>query len=193
MPSTSVSTRDALLDAAYDAAVSGDWARTRMVDVSLAAVLSRQTLYNEFGSKDALAQAMAMREIQRFIEGTERALDETHPDDPIQAVGAAALFPPQRAADNPLLKAALTDDTSGLLSFLTSRGEPALLAARASFESYYSTHWPDLSREAITVAAETIVRLTISYLTVPADVPAEAVAQRMSDLARRLLREDTNR
>jgi AcrR family transcriptional regulator len=180
-----------LLDAAYDAAVAGDWARTRMLDVAKAAGVSRQTLYNEFGSKDALAQAMAMREIQRFIEGTERSLDEAHPDDPIQAVGAAALYTLQRAADNPLLKAALTDDTSGLLSFLTSRGEPALVAARTSFENYYSTHWPDLPREAIRTAAETIVRLTISYLTVPADVPAEVVAQRMSDLARTFLREET--
>src|SRR5438270_9188712 len=134
--------RSALLDAAYDAAVSGDWARTRMADVARAAGVSRQTLYNEFGSKDALAQAMAMREIQRFIEGSERALDEAHPDDPIQAVGAAALFTLQRAAENPLLKAALVDDTSGLLSFLTTRGEPAINAARASFERYYSTHWP---------------------------------------------------
>src|SRR5436190_7978277 len=169
MPVTSVSTRDALLDAAYDAAVSGDWARTRMADVALAAGVSRQTLYNEFGSKDALAQAMAMREIERFIEGTERALDEAHPDDPIQAVGAAALFTFQQAADNPLLKAALIDDASGLLAFLTTRGEPAITAARASFENYYSTHWPHLPREAITVAAETITRLTLSYLVLPAD------------------------
>ena len=191
MPVSSASTRDALLDAAYDAAVSGDWVRTRMVDVARAAGVSRQTLYNEFGTKDALAQAMAMREIQRFIDGTERALDEAHPDDPIQAVGAAALYTLQRAADNPLLKAALTDDTSGLLSFLTSRGEPALVAARSSFENYYSTHWPDLPRDAIRTAAETIVRLTISYLTVPADVPHEVVAQRMSDLARTFLREET--
>src|SRR3954465_7225234 len=192
MPPSATSTRDALLDAAYDAAVSGDWPRTRMVDVALAAGVSRQTLYNEFGAKDALAQAMAMREIQRFIEGTERALDEAHPHAPAQAVGAAALYTLQRAADNPLLKAALTDDTSGLLSFLTSRGEPALVAARSSFENYYSTHWPDLPRDAITLAAETIVRLTISYLTVPGDVPAETIAQRMSDLARTLLREETS-
>ena len=191
MPGTPTSTRDALLDAAYDAAVSGDWARTRMVDVANAAGVSRQTLYNEFGSKDALAQAMAMREIEQFIEGTERALDDAHPDEPVQAVAAAALYTLQRAADNPLLKAALTDDTSGLLSFLTTRGEPAIAAARASFERYYSTHWPDLPPEAIAVAAETIVRLTISYLTVPADVPAEVVAQRMSHLARTLLGEDT--
>jgi len=191
MPGTLTSTRDALLDAAYDAAVSGDWARTRMLDVARAAGVSRQTLYNEFGSKDALAQAMAMREIEQFIEGTERALDEAHPDDPVQAVGAAALYTLQRAADNPLLKAALTDDTSGLLSFLTSRGEPAIAAARASFERYYSTHWPDLPPDAITLAAETIVRLTISYLTVPGDVPAEVIALRMSHLARKLLGEDT--
>jgi AcrR family transcriptional regulator len=183
-------TRDALLDAAYDAAVAGDWARTRMLDVARAAGVSRQTLYNEFGSKDALAQALAMREVERFIEGTERELDDAHPDDPIQAVGAAALYTLQQAAENPLLKAALVDDTSGLLSFLTTRGEPAIAAARSSFEHYYSTHWPTLSRESIEVAAETIVRLTISYITLPDDEPAEAVASRMSDLARKLLREE---
>src|SRR5437764_12177457 len=129
MASTATSTRDALLDAAYDAAVSGDWARTRMVDVALAAGVSRQTLYNEFGSKDALAQAMALREVEQFIAGTERALDEAHPDDPITAVAAAALYTLQQAADNPLLKAALIDDTGGLLSFLTTRGEPVMAAA----------------------------------------------------------------
>jgi AcrR family transcriptional regulator len=181
------STRDALLDAAYDAAVAGDWARTRMLDVARAAGLSRQTLYNEFGSKDALAQALAMREIQRFIDGTERALDESHPDDPIQAVAAAALYTFQQAADNPLLKAALVDDTSGLLAFLTNRGEPAISAARVSFETYYSTHWPHLSPDAITRAAEAITRLTVSYLVLPADDPAEVVADRLADLARTLL------
>src|SRR4051795_305974 len=176
------STRDACLDAAYDAAVAGDGVRTRMLDVARAAGVSRQTLYNEFGSKDALAEALAMREIGRFIEGTERALDDAHPDDPIQAVAAAALFTFQQAGDNPLLKAALIDDTSGLLAFLTTRGEPAITAARASFETYYSTHWPHLSHEAITVAAETITRLTLSYLVRPADEPAEAVAARLADL-----------
>src|SRR4029077_9470550 len=105
------STRDALLDASYDAAVAGDWSRTRMLDVAAAAGVSRQTLYNEFGSKDALAQALAMREVEEFIAGTEAALEAADPDDPIEAVGAAALYTLQRAADNPLLKAALIDDS----------------------------------------------------------------------------------
>src|SRR4051794_10248785 len=190
MPPTSVSPRDALLDAAYDAAVCGDWARTRMADVALAAGVSRQTLYNEFGSKDALAQALAMREIQRFIDGTERALDEAHPDDPIQAVGAAALYTLQQAADNPLLKAALIDDTSGLLAFLTTRGGPAISAARAIFETSSPPPGPPLPRAPIPPAAEAIPRLTVSYLVLPADVPAEVVAERLADLARMFLRED---
>src|SRR5438067_12632848 len=139
MASTATPTRDALLDAAYAAAVGGDWARTRMADVARAAGVSWQTLYNEFGSKDALAQAMAMREVERFIAGTEAALDEANPDDPIQAVRAAALYTLQQAADNPLLKAALIDEQGGLLLFMTSRGEPEMKAARDRFESYYST------------------------------------------------------
>jgi AcrR family transcriptional regulator len=181
---------ETIMTAVDDLVRSRGWSATTMSDVARAAGVSRQTLYNEFGSKDALAQALAMREIERFIEGTERALDEAHPDDPIQAVGAAALYTFQQAADNPLLKAALVDDTSGLLSFLTTRGEPAITAARASFERYYSTHWPHLPQEAIVNAAETITRLTVSYVVLPADVPAEVVATRLADLARMFLRED---
>jgi len=181
-----------LLDAAYAAAVSGDWARTRMADVARAAGVSRQTLYNEFGSKEALAQAMAMREVEQFIAGTEAALDEANPDDPIQAVGAAALYTLQTAADNPLLKAALIDDGSGLLSFLTTRGAPAMAVARESFENYYATHWPHLSQDSLALAAETITRLTISYLMQPGDAPAEVLAARLADLARKLLKEDVS-
>src|SRR3954452_19242640 len=138
------STRDALLDAAYDAAVAGDWAGARMLDVARAAGVSRQTLYNEFGTKDALAQALAMREIERFIEGTERALDEAHPDDPIQAVAAAALWTLRQAAAPPLRKGPHIDDTSRRLSFLTPRGEPQLSAPRPRFESCCWTRWPHL-------------------------------------------------
>ncbi|MGQ5228634.1 helix-turn-helix domain-containing protein, partial [Streptomyces sp. yara] len=38
------------------------WSAVRMVDVAAAAGVSRQTLYNEFGSKDGLARALVRRE-----------------------------------------------------------------------------------------------------------------------------------
>jgi hypothetical protein len=96
----------------------------------------------------------------------------------------------QQAADNPLLKAALIDDEAGLLTFLTSRGEPAMTAARDSFERYYAAHWPELSADDIAVAAETITRLTLSYVVLPADVPAETIATSLATLANKLLRKD---
>jgi AcrR family transcriptional regulator len=189
MPPAPSTTRDALLDAAYDAAVQGDWSHVRMLDVATAAGVSRQTLYNEFGSKDALAQALAMREVERFISGSEAALEEANPADPGEAVRLSALYTLQTAADDPLLKAAIVDEAGGLLSFITTRGEPAIAAAKASFVNYYTTHFAHVPLATIDLAAETIVRLTISYLTLPGTQPAEAVADRLADLARKLLME----
>jgi AcrR family transcriptional regulator len=184
------STRDALLDAAYDVVVAANWQNARMVDVAAAAGVSRQTLYNEFGSKDALAQALAMREASRFLDGINRFLDEIHPDEPNVAVAAATEWTIREASDNPLLKAVLTDDTSELLPFLTTRGDAIIGAARLNFENYWRAHWPDLPAEDVALAAETVARLTVSYLVLPSDGPdgsAEAIASRMSTLVERLV------
>lgn len=183
-------TRDALLDAAYDVVVAGAWQNARMLDVAAAAGLSRQTLYNEFGSKDAVAQALAVREATRFIEGTNRFLDEIHPDQPFEAVAAATEWTIRQAADNPLLKAVLTDDAGQLLPFLTTRGDAIIGVARSNFASYWRSHWPDIDPDDVALAAETVARLTISYLVLPSDGPdgsAEAIAARMSQLVERLL------
>jgi AcrR family transcriptional regulator len=161
-----------------------------MLDVAAAAGVSRQTLYNEFGSKDALAQALAMREAQRFIDGTNRFLDEIHPDAPVDAVAAATQWTIREASNNPLLKAVLTDDTSELLPFLTTRGEAVIGAARANIEMYWRSHWPEIDPADAALAAETVARLTLSYLVLPSDGPdgsAEAIAARMSQLVERLL------
>jgi AcrR family transcriptional regulator len=183
-------TRDALLDAAYDVVVAGEWENARMLDVAAAAGVSRQTLYNEFGSKDAFASALAMREAQRFLDGTNRFLDDIHPDGPVGAVAAATEWTIREASNNPLLKAVLTDDTSELLPFLTTRGEAIIGASRANIENYWLGHWPEIPAEDVALAAETVARLIVSYLVLPSDGPdgsAEAIAARMSTLVERLL------
>jgi AcrR family transcriptional regulator len=183
-------TRDALLDAAYEVVVAGNWRSARMLDVAAAAGVSRQTLYNEFGSKDSLAQALAMREAQRFIDGTNRCLDDLSPRRPSDAVAAATEWTFREASNNPLLKAVLTDDTSELLPFITTRSEAIINAARSNIETYWQAHWPDIPAEDVALAAETVARLTISYLVLPSDGPdgsAEATAARLSQLVDRLL------
>ncbi|WP_418959038.1 TetR/AcrR family transcriptional regulator [Streptomyces tritici] len=71
--------REALLDAALAALGRLPWSAVRMVDVAAAAGVSRQTLYNEFGSKEGLARALVRREADAYLHGVERLLDDRHP------------------------------------------------------------------------------------------------------------------
>ncbi len=168
-------TRTALLDAAADAVLAGDWDRTRMADVARAAGVSRQTLYYEFGSKDGLAEALAMREAERFLAGAEQAR-VGHEGSPAEAVAAVTVRTLESAEANPLLKAVLTDDAGGLLPFLTTRAEKVLGAATAHLADYLSGHWPHLPAAHVRLVADTVTRLTVSHLVLPGGRPDEVAA-----------------
>jgi AcrR family transcriptional regulator len=178
-------TRAALLDAAAGAALAGDWARTRMADVARAAGVSRQTLYYEFGSKDGLAEALALREAERYMQGAEAAR-EGHEGSPAEAIGASTAWTLTAAAANPLLKAVLTDDAGGLLPYLTTRAEAVVAASTERCAAYLSGSWPHLPAGEVRLAAEVVTRLTISHLVLPGARPDE-VARDIAHLVDRLL------
>lgn len=100
------SAREALLDAAYEALVECPWPTVRMVDVAAAAGVSRQTLYNEFGSKDGLARALVRREADAYLQGVERLL--AAPTPPERGLAAVAEWTVTEATARPLLRALLT-------------------------------------------------------------------------------------
>ena len=52
-----------------------------MADIAVAAGVSRQTLYKEFGSREEFAQVLVMREAERFLDAVEQAVGQ-HLDDP---------------------------------------------------------------------------------------------------------------
>jgi AcrR family transcriptional regulator len=182
---TRPSTRDALLDAAYDAALAGDWERVRMADVARDAGVSRQTLYYEFGSKDGLAQALALREAERWTDGAMHAIDG-HDGTPVEAVTAATVWTLEEAARNPLLKAVLTDDVGGLLPFLTTRSEQLQATAREHLEQHVRSHWPEIEPARLHLVADTVVRLTFSHLLLPGGRP-EQVAAEIAEIVSALL------
>ncbi|GGW86767.1 TetR family transcriptional regulator [Streptomyces malachitofuscus] len=98
--------RESLLDAAYTALARRPWSAVRMVDVAAAAGVSRQTLYNEFGSKDGLARALVRREADGYLAGVDRAL--TGHTDPRDRLTATAEWTTSSARDNALVRAMLT-------------------------------------------------------------------------------------
>ncbi|GAA2400351.1 TetR family transcriptional regulator [Streptomyces coeruleofuscus] len=98
--------RESLLDAAYAALARRPWSAVRMVDVAAAAGVSRQTLYNEFGSKDGLARALVRREADGYLAGVDRAL--TGHSDLRDRLTATAEWITSAARENALVRAMLT-------------------------------------------------------------------------------------
>ncbi|NEB85096.1 TetR/AcrR family transcriptional regulator [Streptomyces anulatus] len=96
--------RQALLDAALRALDDGPWRTVRMVDVAALAGVSRQTLYNEFGTKGGLAGALLRQAADGYLAGVDRALTAPAPDRP----AAVALWTVRAARQDGLVKALLT-------------------------------------------------------------------------------------
>ncbi|SOD83885.1 TetR/AcrR family transcriptional regulator [Streptomyces sp. Ag109_G2-15] len=121
--------RESLLDAAYTALGRRPWSAVRMVDVAAAAGVSRQTLYNEFGSKEGLARALVRREADGYLAGVERAL-AAHTD-PRDRLTATAEWMASAARDNALVRAMLTGCWSERLPTPTLSAVPSSSAVPA--------------------------------------------------------------
>ncbi|WP_097885559.1 TetR/AcrR family transcriptional regulator [Streptomyces sp. st140] len=96
--------RQALLDAALRALAGRPWRAVRMVDVATLAGVSRQTLYNEFGTKGGLAGALLRGAADGYLAGVDRALTAPAPDRP----AAVALWTLRSARQDVLVRALLT-------------------------------------------------------------------------------------
>src|SRR6202030_4051457 len=67
--------RDSILDAMRDLLLARDWSAITLSDVARAAGISRQTIYNEFGSRQGLAQGYALRLADRLVDAVHAAID----------------------------------------------------------------------------------------------------------------------
>lgn len=126
--------RESLLDAALAALGARPWAAVRMVDVAVSAGVSRQTLYNEFSSKEGLARALARREADAFLAGVENALSEAerHGADAGDCFAAAAAWTLHTARRSPLVRATLTGCRSERLPAAAVAGIPVQRSPHSS-------------------------------------------------------------
>ncbi|MGC4860395.1 TetR family transcriptional regulator [Micromonospora sp. DT68] len=179
--------RDTIVDAARARTIASGWDAVRMGGVATAAGVSRQTVYNEFGSKAGLAEALARREVDRFV-GDVRAALVAHGDDVRAGAYAAISHTLATAADNPLVKAILTSSRGGsdeLLPYLTTRAEVVLGEASGALIEWADGQLPGADRAALTFAADTIVRLVVSHIVLPANA-IDQTATALTNLAVRL-------
>lgn len=174
--------RDTLLDATQDLLRDRDWSAVTMADVAAAAGVSRQTLYNEFGSRQGVAQAYILRDVDVFLAAVEQAV-LAHPDHPRDAVAAAFDVFFSAAAEDPLVKAIVAggDGSEALLALVTTHGGPVLERATERLAQILLSTWPRLAPQPVRLIAECVVRLAISHVALPTG-PAHLTASAVGDL-----------
>ncbi len=166
--------RKTVFDAAREQLAQQTWSEITMADIATGAGVSRQTLYNEFGNRNEFGFAFVIHEAERFMDDVEEAVLE-HRDDPRAAVLAALEHFLSTAAEDPLISILLSDDgTGGMLPFVTTQGLPVVQWAAARLTSVIEEGWPEAPEEDVRRLAESLVRLSISYVTTPGDSAGDA-------------------
>jgi len=173
--------RNTLLDAAYAELQERRWSDITMADIASSAGVSRQTLYNEFGSRDEFAQILAMREADRFLDAVEQAV-KAHLDEPATALAAAFDVFLIAAAENPLVRTIINGEgAEQLLALFTTQGRPLVEAATERVTDVLLSGWPLVPRRDAELLSECLVRLAISYAALPQG-PANMTASSLATL-----------
>jgi AcrR family transcriptional regulator len=189
-PNAGGSWRERLIREASELTRAGGWQAITMAKLADRVGVSRQTVYNEIGSKQQLAEAMIMHELEIFLRAVDAAFEE-HPDDLVDAIREASTRVLTMAAANPLLHAVLSAShgaESSLLPLLTTRADPLIEAARGLVRGHLDTYeLPDVGEDRLVSLVDTVIRLVLSHVTAPSE-PPEVIGDNIGWIAGRVLR-----
>lgn len=170
--------RERVVDAAVRLTGEVGWSQVTMARLAEVVGVSRQTVYNEVGTKPGLAEAMILRELDRFLGVVSEAFD-AHPDDLVAAIRTSAEHVLEHAQGNDLLHAVVSAthgaDTE-LLPLLTTHAESLLVAAKAVIAERIVPYDVPIAGEHLDAAIDMVVRVVLSHVMQPSAPPAETAA-----------------
>ncbi|MDT7805483.1 MAG: hypothetical protein QOI78_8916 [Actinomycetota bacterium] len=174
-------TRERLLAVAAELTRVDGWAGVTMGKLAAEVGVSRQTVYNELGSKAELAELLVLRETDRFVAHVGEVV-AAYPGRAVDGVTAAFRETLETARGNPLAAIALGGAQGGrddFLPLLTSRPEAVLGRAVETVAALFSRTYPEvpLTASEWTVAVEAFVRLLLSHLVQPSGSAEHASGQ----------------
>jgi AcrR family transcriptional regulator len=176
--SPTVTMRERVIDAAIMLTTEDGWAQVTMGRLADAVGVSRQTVYNEIGSKPRLAEAMILHELERFLGLVTLAFD-AHPTDLVAAIREASRAVLEASQDNPLLHA-IVSATHGadteLLPLLTTHAGALLSTAKLVVVDRVAPYDIRLSPTELDAAIDMVVRVVLSHVMQPSGPPAETAA-----------------
>jgi AcrR family transcriptional regulator len=180
--------RDSILDGMRDLLLTRDWSAITLADVARAAGISRQTIYNEFGSRQGLAQGYAMRLADRLVDEVDRAIRQNEGDMYSAFLQGFRAFFAESASD-PLVISLLTGEAKpDLLQLITVDSAPIITHCSQRLTTSFAESWVKHSDQDAGVLARAIVRLCMSYVSMPPEADhdvADDLARLMTPFAER--------
>lgn len=157
-----------ILDAALDRFTTFGVRRTTMDDIAAVAGIGRATVYRRFAGRDDIIRAVILREMGRFIDEVDAAVQRI--EDPLDRFVEGFVATLREAREHPLLRRLLEVEPDLLLPFLTLQGAPALSLSRAYLADEFRQSQADGHIRAdvdVDLVAEMLVRLCQSLLLTP--------------------------
>lgn len=169
--------RHEMLECAVAEVATVGWRGLQMQTVAKRVGVSRQTVYNTFGGRGALAEALIEHLTDSFLSGFEERFAAEHNAVSQWTGGITYLL--RRGAVDPALRAMLGADTGGkqFLELLTSGAEPIVTSAKARISAVALKYHPQLDPEAAITAGEIIARLALSNIVRPMDTLDDTAAR----------------
>ncbi|WP_232525002.1 TetR/AcrR family transcriptional regulator [Nocardioides mangrovicus] len=164
--------RTRIVEAAGALTGAEGWGAVTMGRLAAEVGVSRQTVYNEVGGKEALAEAMVLHELDRFLAAVDAEMSGQ--DDVVEAVRRAANAVLTMAADDPLLRAVLSSTHGAgtdLLPLLTTHSAALLDTAAAVIRGHLEPYDLALPAERLEVGLDMVVRLVLSHVMQPRQSP----------------------
>ncbi len=172
--------RERVLDAAHEMIETSGWSSVTMAKLAAAVGVSRQTVHTEVGTRHALAEALTLRELGRFLDLVRSRLAAEQ--DLTAGIRSACRGVLELGESSVLVRTvfgSVTDqnDADFLTILTTESGEIVELACGVVTECVKEFYSPlPFTDDELDVAAEAIVRLVLSALTRPSKPPKEAAA-----------------
>jgi AcrR family transcriptional regulator len=172
--SPSPATSERILVAAAEMTAEIGWSGVTMAAVAERVGVSRQTVYNEWGNRDRLAEAMVLRELGAFLDQVDAGFDAC-PSDLRAGTQAAIANVLDLARTNPLL-AAIVTATHGaeteLVPLLTTRADVVIAVASERVRVRLAAY-PGVALDALETTVDLLVRTVLSHVMQPGTVPGD--------------------
>lgn len=168
--------RERIIEAASDLTIEHGWTAVTMSELGARVGVSKQTIHHEVGPKSELAESLVLWEVGHFLQAVNAGFD-AHPDDVVEASREAIRRVLERAAVNPLLRAALTvsrGGDSGLLPLLTTDSASLAAAAAVVIEMRLGEYDHGLDPLMLGALVDMLVRLVVSHVIRPSAPPEES-------------------